>query len=300
MTSYRFCRTDDIPLLVEAHNQCYRPASGERDELTVDRFKRLIREIDLWTSSCMVALAGDDPIAVILACKRETENWIYRIAVHAEHRRQGHGGHVLTSLSQKMAILGPPRLLAEVPESDTNLAPFFESCAYRAEGAYTDFVAAPMPEAPEPPALLRPAKLADVADLLSAGEERSWWRRPDTVRNLGDQLGGYAIASDRQIEAFALYRDSDRSGCREVLAIEVASQPGLSDSSSTSSSTFTAAPGNVDALVGMLLIQLRRTARHHVLVPRVEPREVGFELLQRCGFKPGVSYRAMSATAAPL
>ena len=31
--------------------------------------------------------------------------------------RQGHGRHLLTSLSSKLAILGPPRMVAEVPET---------------------------------------------------------------------------------------------------------------------------------------------------------------------------------------
>ena len=99
MASYRFCRSDDIALLVEAHNACYRVHFPDLPRLTVEGFKQAIREIDLWTSSCMVALAGADPIAVLLATKREAEALVYRIGVHPDHPRQGHGRHLLSSLA---------------------------------------------------------------------------------------------------------------------------------------------------------------------------------------------------------
>ena len=48
MASYRFCRTDDVALLVAAYNRCYRPHFPDEPELTVDAFRLLIRERNLW------------------------------------------------------------------------------------------------------------------------------------------------------------------------------------------------------------------------------------------------------------
>ena len=73
MASFRFCRTDDVPLLVEAYNACYHVHFPDLPPMTVDRFKRAAREIDLWASSCMVAVVDSKPAAVLLATKRDTE-----------------------------------------------------------------------------------------------------------------------------------------------------------------------------------------------------------------------------------
>ena len=65
----------------------------------------------------MVAFSGSDPIGVLIGAKRPSGTLVHKIAVHPDHRRQGHGRHLLTSLGSKLAILGPPRMVAEVPET---------------------------------------------------------------------------------------------------------------------------------------------------------------------------------------
>ena len=85
--------------------------------MTPAAFKRSIRDLQVWCSSCMVAFAGADPIGVLIGAKRPSGTLVHRIAVHPDHRRQGHGRHLLASLGSKLAILGPPRIVAEVPET---------------------------------------------------------------------------------------------------------------------------------------------------------------------------------------
>ena len=67
MPAYRFCRSGDIPLLVQAHNSCFRVHFPDVAPMTVEDFKRDAREIDLWASSCMVTSAGGEPVGVLLA-----------------------------------------------------------------------------------------------------------------------------------------------------------------------------------------------------------------------------------------
>ena len=122
MSSYRFCRTDDIALLVDALNRCWAPYVPDEPLMTPAAFKRLIRDLQVWCSSCMVAFSGSDPIGVLIRRKRASGTLIHTIAVHPDHRRQGHGRHLLASLGSKLAILGPPRLVTEVPE------PLVEAC----------------------------------------------------------------------------------------------------------------------------------------------------------------------------
>jgi hypothetical protein len=71
MSGYRFCRTDDIPLLVEAYNACCGDRRQTGPPLTVDGFKHGARALGLWASSCMIAFDGETPIAVLLGAKRE-------------------------------------------------------------------------------------------------------------------------------------------------------------------------------------------------------------------------------------
>ena len=140
MSAYRFCRTDDIGLLVDALNRCWAPHFPGEPPMTPEAFKRSIRGLQVWCSSCMVAFSGSDPIGVLIGAKRPSGTLIHKIAVHPDHRRQGHGRHLLTSLSSKLAILGPPRMVAEVSEAFTDACKLFGACGYVQEAILTDYV----------------------------------------------------------------------------------------------------------------------------------------------------------------
>ena len=117
VAAYRFCRTDDIGLLVDALNRCWAPYFPDEPPMTPAAFKRSIRDLQVWCSSCMVAFSGSDPIGVLIGAKRPSGTLVHKIAVHPDHRRQGHGRHLLASLGSKLAILGPRESIAEVPET---------------------------------------------------------------------------------------------------------------------------------------------------------------------------------------
>ena len=90
MPAYRFCRSDDIALLTDALNACYVVHFPDQDPLSTGDFKREIRELNVWSSSCMVVSADRDPIGVVTGAKRERETLIHRIGVHPNFLRQGH------------------------------------------------------------------------------------------------------------------------------------------------------------------------------------------------------------------
>ena len=110
--------------------------------MTPAAFKRSIRDLQVWCSSCMVAFADSDPIGVLIGAKRPSGTLIHKIAVHPDYLRQGHARHLLTSLSSKLAILGPPRMVAEVPEAFTEASRLFEASGYVQETVLTDYVRA--------------------------------------------------------------------------------------------------------------------------------------------------------------
>ena len=133
MVAYRFCRPDDIPFLVSAVNRCYDVHFPAAPLLSVDGFRREMREERLWPSNCMVATAGDEPVAVVLGTKAPQEVHVRRIGVAPGHQRRGHGRHLLESLGSKLAVLGPPRLVAEVPAVLTEARAFFAALGWREE-----------------------------------------------------------------------------------------------------------------------------------------------------------------------
>src|SRR4051812_39405385 len=86
------------------------------------------------------AFSDSDPIGILIGAKRPSGTLVHKIAVHPDHRRQGHARHLLTSLGSKLAILGPPRIMAEIPETLAPVRELFRASGYTEEGLLTDYV----------------------------------------------------------------------------------------------------------------------------------------------------------------
>ncbi len=271
MPSYRFCRTDDIAFLIDALNACYVPHFPEQERLSGDDFKREIRELNVWSSSCMVASADGDPIAVVTGAKRERETLIHRIGVHPGFLRQGHARHLLESLGQKLAVLGPPRMVAEVPDDLRAVRSLFEAAGYESEQTFADFT---LTKPLAPPAAASGVSAASLDDLLryealDPAVSRSWEGAVETLQNRKDQIRGLAIASDTRVEACALFRDLPAR--REIVALGGTSQRGEAGS---------------DAAV-LLEIVVRvacQAGSLAVTIPRVSSEEISWDRLESMGF----------------
>ncbi len=191
----------------------------------------------------MVALEGDDPVGVLIGCKRPPETLVHRVAVHPDHRRRGHGRHLLTSLSAKLAILGPPRLLAEVPEDNNPGRALFEACGWREERRYADVVLHVRAGPPAPPGVVVSVTVDDLLDvaLPAPGAPLSWERTRATLLGRRERLQGLAIASGDRLEAAVLYtrdegvswfwcihraEDDRGKGALEMVLREVAAREG--------------------------------------------------------------------------
>ncbi len=215
----------------------------------------------------MVAADGDDPIAVLMATKREHQALIWRVGVHPEHLRQGHGRHLMTSLSSKQAILGPPKMVAEVPQSLKGVCAFLEACGWRREVEYTDFVLrdpAARGESVEPSDLVIPTTIDELIanEAFDAAAHRCWARSPATLVNRKDSIRGLAVASDVRIEAYLLFEE------RRLLALGCADED------------------RREVWLGLLLRQFGGADPRPALFERAHPGEVPFELLRSCGFEP--------------
>jgi GNAT superfamily N-acetyltransferase len=158
----------------------------------------------------MVAHEGDHPIAVLHACKRPNATLILRLAVHPEHQRCGHGRHLLTSLSSKLAILGPPRLVAEARgDRREDVHAFLRACGYAEEMTLTDWVR----EGAGDTGPLDAWAPVTVDQLLESGAfedlpDVAWERALPTLLARKDVLQGLAAASAERIEGWALWKEA--------------------------------------------------------------------------------------------
>jgi len=270
LSSYRFCRTDDIALLVDALNRCWLPYFPDETPMTAPAFKRSIRDLQVWCSSCMVAFAGSDPIGVLIGAKRPSGTLVHKIAVHPDHLRQGHGRHLLTSLGSKLAILGPPRISAEVPETLAAAGELFRASGYVQEAVLTDYVL-------EGPALSErggaarvegfviPVTIDDLAanGLLEADHPQTCWERSvETLTARKDDIAGLAVASDERIEAYLLYSERGM-----IMSLRTFIEDG-------------------GARLTQLLSQLRAQGMGTFRFPKVHPEEISTEFLETLGFRP--------------
>lgn len=292
MPAYRFCRTDDIDLLVDALNRCWGPSFPDEPPMTPAAFKRSIRDLQVWCSSCMVAFAGSDPIGVLIGAKRRGGTLVHKIAVHPDHRRQGHARHLLESLSSKLAILGPPRLVAEVPETNAAACQLFEACGYTQEAVLTDYVfeSAGSGVTPGGGKLVIPFTVDDLAanDLVSeSGWQSSWDRAFETLTSTKEEVGGLAIADER-IEAFILYRRSAREPARSSRATNTPAAEILSLKSFVDD-------GGAD--LRLLLSRVCAQGIGTMRFPKVHPTEVSDTCLQSLGFCPAGSHRLFATSA---
>jgi GNAT superfamily N-acetyltransferase len=272
MSSYRFCRTDDIGLLVDALNRCWRPHFPDAEPMTPAAFKRSIRDLQVWCSSCMVAFAGGDPIAVVIGAKRPSATLIHKIAVHPDHLRQGHGRHLLTSLSSKLSILGPPRLVAEVPEAFAAASGLFKACGYVEETVLTDHVGdwQGVERPTIPGRFMVPVSVDDLEanGLLDEYPTTCWERSVATLNARKDEISGIAIATEDGIEAYILYIED------EILTLRTLVDDGGSR-------------------LRLLLAQRPGLFR----LPKVHPAEMSNDLLETLGFRPCAHYQLYGSTA---
>ena len=259
--------------------------------MTAAAFKRSIRDLQVWCSSCMVAFSGSDPIGVLIGAKRPSGTLVHKIAVHPDHLRQGHGRHLLTSLGSKLAILGPPRIIAEVPETLGPACELFSACGHVQEALLTDYVLHPTAHTthrggPGQPAeedsergFVIPVTIDDLAanGLLGEAHSQAWERSAETLTARKDDIAGLAVASDERIEAYLLYVTGGMEEA-EIVALR----------------TFVEDGG---ARMSQLLSRLRAQGMGTFRLPKVHSSELSKEFLEALGFRAAGRHRLYAAKA---
>jgi ribosomal protein S18 acetylase RimI-like enzyme len=299
LVAYRFCRPDDIPLLVRAVNECWDVHDPAAPRLTVESFRHEMKVLDAWPSNSMLALAGDEPVAVLIGTKRTAAVRVLRVGVKPGHEGQGHGRHLVTSLSQKLAVLGPPRLVAEVRADDRRACDFLEALGWRLESELVDRLRPAPRDAqaqPVPEDLVIPVTVAelDAAGALEMSPQAAWGRQRETLLARADHLVGAAVSTPDRVEAYLLAEpvvawDEDRGsgeagveGPHDVVAL------GCQD------------PQRAEFLLGLLFRWLSHTTGRALRIPRLAPGEVPLEALAAAGFEAADRWLRYAAEARPL
>lgn len=211
MVAYRFCRPDDNPTLARAVNECFDVHFPESPPLTLERFQREIRELDVWPSNSMIATEGGTPVSVSIATKRPEEVLVLRIGTHPDFLRRGHAAHLLNSLGQKLGVLGPERLISEVPRQAGGACRLFENAGFVCEAGLFDWELAELPEPLGKFDLLIPVT---VEDLTGSGIRLEtpgacWERQARSLENRRERLKGWALAAADRLEGCCLYEVGD-------------------------------------------------------------------------------------------
>jgi len=293
-----------VALLVDALNRCWWPYFPGEPPVTPAAFKRSIRDLQVWCSSCMVAFSGSDPIGVLIGAKRPSGTLVHKIAVHPDHRRQGHGRHLLESLGSKLAILGPPRMIAEVPETFAATCGLFSASGYVQEALLTDYVLEREENDARELGFVIPVTVDDLAanGLLGEADPQVCWERSvETLTARKDDITGFAVASDERIEAYLLYAErgadpptfapSSQRELRRDLA------GALAEAGGTEIMSLRSFIEDGGARLAQLLSQLRARGMGTFRFPKVHPAEISKECLGSLGFRAAGEHLLYAARA---
>lgn len=295
MVAYRFCRPDDVPLLVRAVNDCYQVHVPGAAEMTVEDFRRAMKEVDLWPSNCLLAIDddGERPLAVLLGTKRPAEVTVLAVGVDPAHQRQGHALHLLTSLSQKLAVLGPERLVADVPVDQPAPLALFAAAGWRREAELLDRLR-PEPTGsgqPVPDDLVVPVTVAelDAAGALAVSPDAPLERSAETIRARAERTVGAAVVTPDRVEAFVVAEappaGTAAGGERRPLGVLAAG---------------CVARERASFLLGLLFRWLSHAVERPLCIAKTAPGEFDAEMLAASGFEAGRRWVRFAGQARPL
>jgi hypothetical protein len=186
----------------------------------------------------------------------------------------------LSSLSAKLAILGPPHLVAELEASNVPARALFKACGWCEARTFVDLACASPVASPAPLGLVVPVTVDDLLDIAlpAADAPRSWPRTRGTLLNRRERLSGVAIDSGESLDASLLYAREDDG----LVALW----------------NLSAAPGDRgNAALGTLLRDLAHREPGPLVIRRIHDDEVSLDALIGLGFTRGDETIGVSAEA---
>src|SRR5262245_48463118 len=161
MPSYRFCRPDDLTLIVRAINTCYRMHYPDEPEMTEERFKEQMTLFAVRPGNCMVALERQQPVGVVVSTKRDYGAWIQAVGCQPAWQRRGIATQLVEALLRKIAIQLAPVVTVDVPADNPPTRHFFEALDFTVRGHYVSYQGS-VPEATRTTGRTEPVPAPDL------------------------------------------------------------------------------------------------------------------------------------------
>lgn len=80
-----------------------------------------------------VALQGDQVVGTVMAGYDGHRGWLYSVAVHPEHRKQGIGADLVRHAEHSLLAKGCPKINLQVVSANAAVTAFYESLGYSVE-----------------------------------------------------------------------------------------------------------------------------------------------------------------------
>lgn len=267
MPSYRFCRPDDLALIIRAINACYLMHYPEVPAMTEERLKEHMTLFQVRPGNCMVALERQQPVGVVVSTKRDYGVWIQALGCQPAFQRRGIASQLLEALVRKIAIQRAPLVTIDVPSTNTAALRFFEAVDFTVRGRYVSYQGF-LPERTDIPgsveAVPPPALLSYYAPFHTI--QACWERNAESLTGYGTLPQGYAYYAQGTIQGYLIHRD------HTILDLALAPQ------------------ADAEQISAALLGRMHAAGYTHATLAKVPEAEPVGPVLTRLGFTPTTEY----------
>jgi GNAT superfamily N-acetyltransferase len=209
MPSYRFCRPDDLTLMIRAINACYLMYYPDEPAMTEERLKEHMTLFQVRPGNCMVALEQQQPVGVVVSTKRDYGVWIQALGCQPAFQRRGIATQLIEALVRKIAIQRAPLVTVDVPRTNTPALRFFEAMHFTVRGHYVSYQGFLM-EGPGIPGSLEAVSPPDLLAYYAPFHTipACWERNAETLAGYGTRPQGYAYYAQDMVQGYLIHRDN--------------------------------------------------------------------------------------------
>lgn len=270
MPSYRFCRPDDLTLIVRAINTCYRMHYPDQPEMTEERFKEQMTLFAVRPGNCMVALERQQPVGVVVSARRDCGAWIQAVGCQPAFQRRGIATQLVEALLRKIAIQRAPVVTVDVPPDNIPAVRFFEALRFTVRGRYVSYQGL-VPEARRSPGRIEPVPAPDLLAHYTQFHSipACWERTAESLAGYGALPQGYVYHVQGAVQGYLMHWDST------ILDLAIAPQ------------------ADAVQVSAALLGQMRTAGIGHASLAKVPEGEALGPALTRLGFTPVQDYLLM-------
>src|SRR5262245_9722359 len=209
MPSYRFCRPDDLTLIVRAINACYRVHYPDEPEMTEERFKAQMTLFAVRPGNCMVALERQQPVGVVVSSKRDYGAWIQAVGCQPAFQRRGIATQLVEALLRKIAIQRAPVVTVDVPADNSPAGQFFEVLGFTVRGHYVSYRGL-VPEVTSSAGRIESVPAPDLLAYYAPFHPipACWERHAESLAGYGALPQGYAYYAQDTVQGYLIHWDN--------------------------------------------------------------------------------------------